>query len=537
MGQIIRDVYNLPSLWIKYAVKDRIEGIQSQVFLGPTRMGEPVWISIWDLMGIESEAFPNFSLYQILQNADDSEILVAMAQSRISSQIHMVAEYSDFNEPQVFWFHIDRAANEISTLPWEFLISRLLDKAIPIRIPNFVASSYQYKKNPTIAICASAPVGDGPWMISNEISHLIQRLEVICYDCPDAKVHLFLDQALIEQAEFVDGLNIRQEFLADITFHRFDPMEATKVNSYRKNSLRQSIWLSWMEEKLHSIGADIVHFFAPSVLEPQAGQIVLATTPSKNQIVGEAIGAGELYQFLERVRCQALILSNPYFRTWQIGQRMLATEMSWLRPCPVFALEGGPAALDGVYSLLLQPTMHHQFGLEPLHFRLAQHNEVAHMCVHPALLVDNNQDFETASQSINAFSTLESEEANSGDWQKRFGASNFKRGFSKPTDYRNLDTERYRAKEAFEYLGRLEAKLAPLSAPNPTAMASFQGSLNAASFLQKLALDAQAGAFDSVSLKGNFGEEPQQGGNGTSELGADSGLNQQIGRYQNLEGE
>ncbi len=536
MGQIIRDVYNLPSLWIRYAVRDSIEGIESQVFFGPTRMGEPVWISVRDLMGIRSEEFPGLSLYQLLQNADDSEILVAMARSRISSQIQLVAEYSDFNEPQVFWFHIDRAANEISTLPWEFLISRLLEKAIPIRIPNFVASSYQYKKNPTIAICASAPVGDGPWMISSEISLVLERLAVFWYACPDAEVHLFVDQAIIGLAQFLDGLNIRQELFAHITVHKFDPTDATQVSSNRENPLRQSIWLSWMEEKLHATGADIVHFIAPSILEPQAGQIVLATTPSKNEIVGETIGAGELYQFLERVRCQALILSNPYGPTRQIGQRMLATEMSWLRPCPVFAVEG-IVALRSIYQLLLISEIWRRIRLDELHFWMASASEVAHICLHPALISDSNQEFEMASQSIKAFSILESEEASGDDWQKRFSESNFKRGFSKPTDYRNLDTERYRAKEAFEYLGRMEAKLSPLSAPNLTAMASFQGSLNAASFLQKLVMDAQAGAFESVSLDGNFGEDPQLGGNATSELGTDTGSNQQIGRNLNLEGE
>lgn len=300
----------------------------------------------------------------------------------IGGQVAALAEAGEPGRP--LWYHIAQDGAALALLPWERMFRQITPVPI-LRIPNFLEIPYRRAANPCVVVCASAPVGDGPYALPQFIDAVVgaiaeagDRANVV------PTIHVFTDQEALPEV----GLILPIPQLAPrVSLWRHTRTDAAREAGSHPAANRGK-WLNWIVDSLGGISADIVHFIGPGYLEGDRGAVVLASGPNLNEQRGTMIGAGELVAFFDRVGCTAMAFSNPDMPEWVVGQRALAFELSWLRAGPIMLTEtkdslgGGLAA---AYEML--------FGHGGSEFfqKLAA-AEPLHLCCHPDLV--NSEHFE-----------------------------------------------------------------------------------------------------------------------------------------------
>lgn len=372
MAMLIREEHNLPTLRLRLRARrdafaettasaGKSSSTQDQVITRPLLSSQIVHgeqaVSPWvdtelDALGITRSIDPNISRPRSGTDLPSTSLAALFTQNpwsppnlggtAIAGQIAGLAQEADGS---LLWLHIAQDSAPLALLPWEAMIRPLTP--IPfVRIPNFLNAPFAPATRPTIVICASAPVGDGPYACQAFISAVIAAILAAAQTTQASPVvHVFVDQEIVETT--IAGLGPPQP---NVRVHRFEP--PTDRSDLRSG---RDMWMDWIVGKLNGEPADIIHFISPGYLGTDYGAIVLAESPVRNERKGTFLGASDLSRFYDRVGCTAMAFSNPDMREWVAGQRSLAFELSWMRAGPIVLTEAPHQSLDAltaVYTLL-----------------------------------------------------------------------------------------------------------------------------------------------------------------------------------------
>lgn len=399
MAMLIREEHRLPTLRLRLRVRRDIIAesgastsvlsetpdpvitrpiLSSQILHGEQAVSP--WIDTeLDALGISAPAHPNQSQRRSGSDLPSASLAAmftqdpwsvpALAGTPIAGQIAGLAQ--DAKEG-LLWLHIAQDSAPLALLPWEAMIRPLTTVPL-VRIPNFLNAPFKPTRQPTIVICASAPIGDGVYAAPAFISAVVRAILSAAngaHATPD--IHVFVDQEVATPAEAVLA-----SLSPQVHVHHYAPFEA---QSNPRNG--RDIWMDWIVTTLNGQSAEIVHFISPGYLGADYGAIVLAESPIHNGGRGTFIGAPDLARFYDRVGCTAMAFSNPAMPEWVAGQRSLAFELSWMRAGPIVLTEASHPSLDAlesVYSVFFGQGMDShltlssaraplQFSCHPAHF-------------------------------------------------------------------------------------------------------------------------------------------------------------------------
>jgi hypothetical protein len=278
----------------------------------------------------------------------------------------------------IIWLHIPQDSFQLALLPWEEMVGRTVKRSL-LRIANFFEEAYRPTPRPTVAICVSQPHSDGFYPVPEYLKALLKSVDDAARTArvrPD--VHIFADDQWRDKVRKVAGAGGFQDLaIKDIP----DPPQGPPMGT--KGVTRTgSPWLQWMTSYFSGRAVDVMHFLSPGYFSGRCGAIVLAERPDLNSNAGDFIDANTLSAFYDRLGCSVMAFSSPDMTQWEWGQRMLAFELSWIRPGPILVFEHDHTkydALTGNYAMLLGA------GVEGFQRNVEVHLR-PHLTCHPQLL-------------------------------------------------------------------------------------------------------------------------------------------------------
>lgn len=336
MAMLIKDLHQLMTLrcWIgfredKNPPEDAKQGfasvrvVRTQLFDGAQPIGDPRDTS-FEQLGLSADGIPPTKAW-----------LPLIDNTAIGDQLRRAI----VDNPAVIWLHIPQDSYLLALLAWEEMAAQVIKTPI-LRIGNFLDDPYRPGPTPVMAICASQPIGDGPYPLDTFVAALLHSLAIAAVRAGVVpKIYVFADLQWIPAldhltAEFADS-PLTVEIVPP------PPGDADAPTTDSSAAASGSIWLKWITDVLAGQTMDIVHFITPGWYSENHGAIALAQTPRHNEGGGEFVGASELAGFFDKVGCRVMAFSSPDMPEWEWGQRMLAFELSWLRAGPVLVFEHG----------------------------------------------------------------------------------------------------------------------------------------------------------------------------------------------------
>ncbi len=348
----------------------------------------------------------------------------------------------------ILWFHISRESMPLAVLPWEAMVREITDLVL-VRIPNFLENSYHPVADPSIMICASAPILDGPYSLPSYVQGLLDVIENAAVQAgASATVHLFVDHEVQDQIGQLAAGRSSPHMRVELPYET--PVSGPRSSSPPDAAIR-SPWLQWIADCLEDEVVEIAHFISPGHFDGTGGAIVLANRPDENSRHGDIIDADELIAFYDRLGCAVMGFSSPSMPEWVAGQRALAFELSWLRPGPILLSESSidpKSALAPAYATL--------FGGSSPESRDLTRFEPAHLCVHPELLEP------PPAQVVEKFGIGETVQEGLPQKKARIAANYVRQRMASLTETRDLTPleswEREGAREALSFLSSLAGR-------------------------------------------------------------------------------
>lgn len=368
MAMLIREEHRLPTLRLRLRARrdtiaesgastrvssETLDPVITRPLLSSQILHGEQAVSPWidtelEALGISPASYPNQSQRRSGSDLPSASLAALFTQNPwsvptlagtpIAGQIAGLAQDA---QDGLLWLHIAQDSAPLALLPWEVMI-RPLTRVPFIRIPNFLNVPFKPTRQPTIVICASAPIGDGPYAAPAFISAVVRAILSAANDAhATPHMHVFVDQEIATSAEAVLA-----PLPPQLHVHHYTPSEA---QADPRNG--RDIWMDWIVATLNGQSADIVHFIGPGYLGADYGAIVLAESPIHNDRKGTFIGAADLARFYDRVGCTAMVFSNPAMPEWVAGQRSLAFELSWMRAGPIVLTEASHPSLDALESV------------------------------------------------------------------------------------------------------------------------------------------------------------------------------------------
>ena len=376
MAMMIRDQYNLLTLRcsLEYVADPGVESlrerkvalrrvVRSQLFEGKSPLDEP-----------QSTPVKHFG---ILEGGKAAQTPHTIAGTPIESQVRQAAALSSDG---VLWFHVPQDSFELALLPWEEMVWAVTRMPL-FHIANFLSDPYTPGPAPRIAVCASQPLADGLFDVSEYVTALLSAIDAAASAA----------EVVPRVTVFTDGAwhaSVAQRIEAT-AYDRLVVDEVPKLPpglSGKGERTPENPWLRWIGEVSGSEPVDIVHFVTPGYFHERRGSIAVAAAPDDNQSPGQFIGAGELAGLYDRLGCSVMAFSSPDMPQWEWGQRILGFELSWLRPGPILVMEHERRAypcLARYYALVLGA------GRDAL--RTAGEGEPIHLSCHPRLLEEKRR--------------------------------------------------------------------------------------------------------------------------------------------------
>lgn len=343
MAMLLKDRYNLKTLrcWIGYRESARVSEkpgfsaervLRTQLYQGRETVGVAIDTPL-GLLDLDPRGYPPAKTW-----------IHDLAGTPIEEQLRTAAE----GNPAAVWLHIKQDSYPLALLPWEEMAGRIVDAPI-LRISNFVEDPYRPVAAPVIAICASQPVGDGPYQLVDFVSALLASIgRAARFPGIAPRVSIFADASWTPAIRDAVGRANLGPTVVEVVEPTVPPI---RPDAGRKGGE----WLGWMADHFAGRTVDIVHFVTPGWFAENHGAIALAETPTSNVGGGVFLGAADLAYFYDGLGCSGMAFSSPHMPEWEWGQRMLAFELSWLRPGPVMVFEHGTQdyrALADAYGLL-----------------------------------------------------------------------------------------------------------------------------------------------------------------------------------------
>jgi hypothetical protein len=374
MAMLIRDQYRLMTLrcWIGFREDKRAASgqrasfaaervLRTQLFDGSLSLDGPRDTPL-EQLGLDPHGFPP---------ARDS--MPPLEGTAIADQLRLAANAN----PAAIWFHISQDSSPLALLPWEEMVKQVVPLPV-LRIGNFLNDPYQPSPAPNIAICASQPIGDGPYALAEFVAALLSSIDEAAGSADVwPTVHLFAEAQWLPPIAQAVGARLLNRIVVETV-----PPPLAAADPSGEPASPVGPWLGWMIDHFEGEVVDIVHFITPGWYSENHGAIALSEAPGRNTGHGHFLGAAELAGFYDRLGCSAMAFSSPDMPEWEWGQRMLAFELSWIRPGPVLVFEhdyAKYATLGPLYALL--------FGQGPDAVEaLASQNAPSQLTCHPQLL-------------------------------------------------------------------------------------------------------------------------------------------------------
>lgn len=244
------------------------------------------------------------------------------------------------------WLQLAYGADILAAYPWETEWSDAAEKTI-LRIPNFLKNTYHPDHTRPIAICVSAPRAKGspPW------KDALHGLLGILASAPGRRIVLFLGPYELDDMDpTVDTLRGRYPDLQiDLAPAPKALISAARVRGIVQSPDVQNPWAVWIAETLEKTGAQALHFISPGYAIGNHGALAMPESPLRNQDRNWSrfVGATELAALLDRISSPILGITGIGSLRWVTGLRLLANEVSWIRPGPVvFTRHGGPDSVN-----------------------------------------------------------------------------------------------------------------------------------------------------------------------------------------------
>jgi hypothetical protein len=299
-----------------------------------------------------------------------------LAGTPIGAQLKQAAGMVD----SIVWLHIPQDSFQLALLPWEEMVGHVARCSL-LRIANFVEEAYKPTPHPTLAICTSQPNADGCYVVADYVKALLRSIDdAASLAIVRPAVHIFTDDRWLPQVRNAAGAPDAPYKALEI---KDIPAPPSGPPPGKRTAPRTSSpWLQWMMNYFSGRVVDVMHFISPGYYDGHSGAIALAERPDLNFNEGDFIDAAELTAFYDRLGCSVMAFSSPDMTAWEWGQRMLAFELSWIRPGPILVFEHDHTkyhALTGNYALLFGA------GVEAFHQEVETYLR-PHLTCHPQLL-------------------------------------------------------------------------------------------------------------------------------------------------------
>lgn len=344
MAELIKKAYGLTALRISLELAEVGSTVQLQLH-GTEDPAEPI---NFPAMGLEiahaieewrrSRRGPSFSI------PDD-------VVERLRADTQPLRDADD-----VLWLLFTSPYGNLAAIPWERLLAPLELRLL--RIPNFALPPVAAIDTLDVALCISNP-DTKKCLNATRVGHRTLD-EIVAAAPPRLLVHVFADYdtapALRRHAEELSTDSRR-------SIKIYDPRSVegsmqSPVSIGIEESSPTPTWLRWMQETLSEQSVDIVHFVCPGYFTADQGSVALSVSPNRSIDHGLAcfIGASQLSTFMTRLGAWSLHLSSTADDdVWSLGLRMLADQISGMRPGPVTCEDirmAKPGELEAAYRFL-----------------------------------------------------------------------------------------------------------------------------------------------------------------------------------------
>ncbi len=344
---MIRRENNLTALRCRIEIRDRQPVVVSQLYRGPETMGVPAFTPLQAL-----------GLPDVMRPREVDPYQLGIDGTPIKEQLLHAVDLTGHGEP--VWLQIGRGAHQLAALPWEALASKPIGRAM-LRIPNFLVNPFQTGDSRRIAICASGPLAKGAEQVFEHIEILLAVFDAIFRNEPHADEKPKPDVAIFTDLDAFWDMEGRigqlREHFDRLEIAMPNPEEADRYGRTERvrGPIRQTDrlanpWLQWIADHYAETGADLVHFICPGYFYDDNGALALAETPTRNtdRRWSRFVGAQELALFFDLLGCSGMGFTTTGADIWHIGTRMLAYELSWIRPGPILV-----APPTGEFDLLV----------------------------------------------------------------------------------------------------------------------------------------------------------------------------------------
>jgi len=271
--------------------------------------------------------------FEELRNADRNPPHYSLPDYVASPIESVVRRMLEKNEP--LWLQIGNPCGYLPVVPWERMLQPCL--GVPVmRMSNQDIQPAVPGSSLQIVICVSLP--SAPKETSNEA--IIRR--VVCQIPPglaqNVDVHLFADRKTQSALS-----RLRNALPADYKITIHDPAaapsytEAYTPQPESSTTEEANPWLIWMLHALQGRSIDVVHFLCHGNLSQNKGRLALGPAPLRDVQADWArlVDAQNLSIFLNRLGAWSLTLSSPPGNIAPSGLRLLADQVSRMRPGPI----------------------------------------------------------------------------------------------------------------------------------------------------------------------------------------------------------
>lgn len=253
--------------------------------------------------------------------------------------------------PEVpLWIHIARDAGPLAVLPWELLLRQrpMLDGIPILRIPNFLNDPFSLSAVTNVAVCISSPNAKMPFPAAEYAHRLVEAVSQLA--TRPVTLHLFADLDSFFDLSGLTASGLCQAIVHDPSAQSFDETVTVDRELTARDHRLQNPWMLWMVETLRGVPVDAVHFICPGYFHADRGSLALAETPAKNNDThwSRFVGAEELQALLDTLGAHTVGFSAPHVDVWAMGLRLLAFNLSWIRPGPIIVHDGGMETFDDV---------------------------------------------------------------------------------------------------------------------------------------------------------------------------------------------
>jgi hypothetical protein len=261
------------------------------------------------------------------------------------------------DKPTSLWLEFASPSGNLPLLPWERMLQSSLNVSL-LRLSYFELQPISSPSALNIVLCASIPTTSSK-LVAKRLDTFIQQIlasleeDVIIHVFTNEELYLTLQETFPERLVSTNrGVKLYNPKEAPF------PGETGQSYSDHPASKLESSWLHWIKTALFKRSADVVHFLCHGHLSMDGGAMAVSESPlfSKERQRVKYINFQQLTTFLTEIGAWSVGFSSALSNSLNSGLRLLADEVSRLRPGPVFlhdtTQDRGSEILGEIYRFL-----------------------------------------------------------------------------------------------------------------------------------------------------------------------------------------